>query len=125
MLDELLVLPSGDQDPWLVLHGGLQKSIAHLARGFTWELVGTAVVRAESKAVDCAFAIMAQARIDGPPTDQLTLPMRHGGLGLAHTGLEEGGAAYLSAVTTTQLAMCHGPAEIHPFDGPNGAQLRP
>jgi hypothetical protein len=83
------------------------------------------VVRAESKAADCAFAIMAQARMDGPPTDQLTLPMRHGGLGLANTGPEEGDAAYLSAVATTQLAMRHGPAGFCPFDGPSGAQLRP
>jgi hypothetical protein len=83
------------------------------------------VVRAESKAVDCAFAIIAQAHINGPPTDQLTLPMRHGGLGLAHTGPEEGDAAYLSAVATTQLAMRHGSAEFRPFDGPSGAQLCP
>jgi hypothetical protein len=75
--------------------------------------------------VDCACAIMAQARMEGPPTDQLTLPLRHGGLGLVHTGPEEGDAAYLSAVATTQLAMRHGPAEFHPFDGPSGAQLRP
>jgi hypothetical protein len=75
----------------------------HLHRGCTWEHVGPAVVRAESKAVDCAFAIMAQARMNGPPTEQLTLPMRHGGLGLAHTGPEEGDAAHLSAVAITQL----------------------
>jgi hypothetical protein len=81
------------------------------------------LVRAESKAVDCAFAIMAQARMNGPPTEQLTLPRRHGGLGLAHTGPEEGDAAYLSAVATTQLAMRRGPAEFRPFDGPSGAQL--
>jgi hypothetical protein len=81
------------------------------------------VVRAESKAVDCAFAIMAQARMNGPPREQLTLPRRHGGLGLAHTGPEEGDAAYLSAVATTQLAMRRGPAEFPPFDGPSGPQL--
>jgi hypothetical protein len=124
-MDELLALPLGDQDRWLVLHGSLQKRVAHLPRGCKWEHVGPAVVRAESKAVDCAFAIMAQARMDVPPTDQLTLPMRYGGLGLAHTGQEEGDAAYLSAVATTQLAMRHGPEEFHPFGGPSGAQHCP
>jgi hypothetical protein len=44
------------------------------------------VVCAKSKVVDCTIAIMAQARLDGPPTDWLTLPMRHGGLGLTQTG---------------------------------------
>jgi hypothetical protein len=125
LMDELLTLPLGDQDCWLVLHGSLQKRVAHLPRGCMWEHVGPAVVHAESKAVDCAFAIMAQARMDGPLTDQLTLPLRHGGLGLAHTGQEEDDAEYLSSVATTQLAMHHGPAEFRPFDGPSGAQLRP
>jgi hypothetical protein len=32
---------------------------------------------------------------------------------------------YLSAVATTELAMCHGPEGFRPFDGPSGAQLRP
>jgi hypothetical protein len=123
LMDKLLALPPGDQYRWLVLHGSLQKRVAHLPRGCTWEHVRPGVVRAESKAVDCAFAIMGQARTNGPPTEQLTLLMRHGGLGLAHTGPEEGDAAYLSAVATTQLAMRRGPAEFRPFDGPSGAQL--
>jgi hypothetical protein len=85
-MDELLALPLGDQDRWLVLHGSLQKHVEHLPQGCSWEHVGQAVGRAESEAVDCAFAITAQARLDGPTIDQLTLPLRHGGLGLAHTG---------------------------------------
>jgi hypothetical protein len=68
-------------------------------------------------------AAPGQARTNGPPTEQLTLPMRHGGLGVAHTGPEEGDAAYLSAVATTQLAMRRGPAEFRPFDGPSDAQF--
>jgi hypothetical protein len=125
LMDELLALSLGDQDCWLVLHRSLQKRVAHLPRGCTWEQVSSAVVRAGSKAVDCAFAIMAQARMYGPPTDHLTLPMRHGGLGLARAVPEEGDAAYLSVVATSQLAMRHEPAEFRPFDGPSGAQLCP
>jgi hypothetical protein len=55
----------------------------------------------------------------------LTLPLRHSGLGLAHTGPEEGNAADLSAVANTQLAMRHGPTELCPFGGPSCAQLFP
>jgi hypothetical protein len=87
--------------------------------------VAPTVGRTESKAIDCTFAIMVQAHLDGPLTGQLTLPLRHGGLGLAHTGPEEGEAAHLSAASTTQLAMPHGPIGFRPFDGPNSAQLRP
>jgi hypothetical protein len=125
LMEELMELPLGAQDRWLLLHGSLQKRVAHLSRGCQWQHVGPAVLRAESKAVDCAFAIMSQPRQDGPVTDQLTLPLRHGGLGMAHTGPAEADAAYLAAAATTQRAMCHGPAEFRPFDGPSGAQLSP
>jgi hypothetical protein len=62
----------------VLLFCSLQKRVVHLPRGCPWEHV------AESKAVDCTFAIMAQARLDGP-MDQLTLLLRHGGLGLAQS----------------------------------------
>jgi hypothetical protein len=46
LMDELLALSLGDQDRWLALHSSLQKRVAHLPRGCTWEHVGPAVVRA-------------------------------------------------------------------------------
>jgi hypothetical protein len=109
LMYELLALPLGDQDRWLVFHGSLQKRVAHLPLGCTWEHVGPAVVRAKSKAVDCAFAIMAQARTNGPPTEQLTLPMRHGGLGLAHTGPEEGDS--MGTIAEAQRSYCRHSAQ--------------
>jgi hypothetical protein len=120
LMDELLALPLGDQDRWFVLHGSLQKRVAHLPWGCTWQHVGPVVVRAEREAVDCTFAIMLQARLDGPPMDQLTLPS---GLSLTHTGPKEGDTAYLSTVATNQLAMCNGPTEFRLFDGLINAQL--
>jgi hypothetical protein len=125
LMEELLALPLGDQDRWLSLQGSLQKRVAHLPRGYRWEHVGPAVQSAENKAVDCAFAIAANPRTNGPLTDQITLPLRHGGLGLARTGPPEGAAAYLAAAATTQLAMQGGPTQLRPFDGPSGEQLRP
>jgi hypothetical protein len=88
---------------------------------------GETVQSADSKAVDCAFAILAHPRTDGALTDQLTLPLRHGSLGLARTGPVEGDAVYLATAATTQLAMQRGPEEFSevPFDGPSGEQLRP
>jgi hypothetical protein len=75
------------------------------------------------KAVYCTFATIVQPRLDRPPIDQLALPLRYGGLGIAHTGLVKCVAAYLSTPTTTQLAMRHRPVEFRPFDGPDGEWL--
>jgi hypothetical protein len=105
LMEELLALPLGDQDLWLILQGSLQKRVAHLPKGCRWEHVGPAVQSAENKAVDCALAIAAHPRTNGPLTDQITLPLRHGGLGFARTSPAEGDAAYLAAASTTQLAM--------------------
>jgi hypothetical protein len=58
----------------------------------------------------------------------MTLPLRHGGLGLSCTSPAEGSAAYLAAdlaaAATTHQAMLNGPEAFRPFDGPSGAQLR-
>jgi hypothetical protein len=62
LMDELLAIPLGDQDRWLVLHGSLQKHVAHLPQSCSWEHVGLVVGRAKSKA-DCTFAFMVQARL--------------------------------------------------------------
>jgi hypothetical protein len=87
--------------------------------------VAAAVQRAESKAVDGVFAILGLPRVEGPLTAQITLPHRHGGLGLSHTCPAEGSAAYLAAAAITHQAMRHGPAAFRPFGGPSGEQLRP
>jgi hypothetical protein len=83
LLDKLQVLPLADQDRLLLLHGSLQRRVAHLPRGNQWQHVGQALQRAESKAVDGAFALLQQTRAEEPLTAQITLPLRHGGLGLA------------------------------------------
>jgi hypothetical protein len=123
LMKELLALPVGDKDCWLILHGSLQKRVAHISRGSGWEQVGPAVQIAESKAVDCPFAIKAHPRSDGPLTDQATLSLPHGRLGLARTNPAEGDAAYLAAATTTQLAVREGPAAFRTLDGPSSEQL--
>jgi hypothetical protein len=87
--------------------------------------VAAAVQRAKSKAVDGVFAILGLPRVEGSLTAQITLPLRHGGLGLSHTCPAEGSAAYLSAVAITHQALRHGPEAFQPFDGPSGEQLWP
>jgi hypothetical protein len=98
--------------------------VAHLPRGCRWEHVGPTVQSAENKAVDCAFAIAAHPCTNGPLTDQITLPLRHSGLGFARNSPAEGDAAYLAAAATTQLAMRGGPTLFRPFNEPSGEQLR-
>jgi hypothetical protein len=87
--------------------------------------MGHAVLRAESKAVDGVFALLGLPRVDGPLTEQITLPHRHGGLGLSHTSPTDGVATYLAAAATTHHAMHRGPEAFRPFHGPSGDVLRP
>jgi hypothetical protein len=90
LMEDLEALPLVDQDHWLLLHSSLQRRVAHLPRGCQWMHVEAGVQRAESKAVDCAFAILGLLRVDGPVTAQMTLPICHGGLGLSCTSPAEG-----------------------------------
>jgi hypothetical protein len=104
-MDRMQALPLADQDRWLLLHGSLQRRVAHLPRGSQWEQVGPAVHQAERKAVACAIAITGHTTEEDPPTDQITLPLRHGGLGLSRTSPALGRAAYLAASATAHIAM--------------------
>jgi hypothetical protein len=117
LMEELQALSLAAQDRWLLLNGSLQRRVTHLPRGCPWQHVGHAVQRAESKAVDGVFALLGLPRVDGPLTEQVTLPHRHGRLGLSHTSPTDGVAAY--------LAMHSGPEAFRPFHGPSSDVLRP
>ena len=54
----------------------------------------------------------------------MTLPQRHGGLGLGRTSPLDGRAAYLSAAAQAQQAMADGTAAFRPFEGASGDTLR-
>jgi hypothetical protein len=123
LMDDLHVLLLADQDRWILLQGSLQQTVAHLPRGCQWTHVAAAVQRAESKAVDSVGAILGLPRVEGPLTAQITLRLRHGGLGLSHTCPAEGSTAYLAAAAITHQAMHHRPEAFRPFDGPSGEQL--
>jgi hypothetical protein len=56
-MDKLQALQLADQDCGRLLHGSLQRRVAHLHRGSHWQHVVHAVQRAECKAVDGVFAI--------------------------------------------------------------------
>jgi hypothetical protein len=77
----------------------------------------------ELKVVDTAFTIMGLAREEGPTVEQMTLPLRHGGLGLSCTDPALASAAYHAAAAATHTAMREEP--FRPSDGPSGALLRP
>jgi hypothetical protein len=72
----------------------------------------------------CALAITGHTTEEGPLTDQITLPVRHGGLGLSRTSPALGRAAYLAASAAAHIAMRGGPEAFRPFDGPSGEVLR-
>jgi hypothetical protein len=78
-----LTLPA--QDHWLLLHGCLQQRTAHLLRGAEWDAVGPAVTAVEDRVLVSAFTVMDRAWRDAAIQEQMTLPQRHGGLGLQCT----------------------------------------
>jgi hypothetical protein len=96
-MDRMQALPLADQDRWLLLHGSLQCRLAHLPRGSLWKQVDPAVQRAERKAVDCAFDIIGHTAAEAHLIEQVTLLLRHGGLGLSRASSALGSAAYLAA----------------------------
>jgi hypothetical protein len=125
IMDRMQALPLVDQDRWLLLHGSLSCQVAHLPRGSQWEQVGPAVHQADHKAVACALTIAGHTTEEDPLTDQVSHPLRHGGLGLSRTSPALGRAAYLAASATAHIAMHGGPEAFRPFDGPSGEGLRP
>jgi hypothetical protein len=125
LMDRMQALPLADQDRWLLLHGSLQRRVAYLPWGSQWEKEGPAVHQAERKAVACALVIAGHTTEECPLTDQVTLPLRHGDLGLSSTKPALGRAAYLTASAAAHIAMCGGPEAFGPFDGPSGEVLRP
>jgi hypothetical protein len=94
------------------------------APGLPVDACRSAGAEGRRQALDCAFTILGLPRVDGPVTAQMTLPLRHGGLGLSCTSPAEGSAAYLAAAATTHQAMLNGPEAFRPFNGPSGVQLR-
>jgi hypothetical protein len=125
LMDRMQALPLADQDRWLLLHGSLQRRVEHLLRGSQWEQVGPAVHQAEPKAVACALAIAGHTTEEGPLTDQVTFPLRLGGLGLSRTSPALGRAAYLAASAAAHIATLGGSEAFWPFDGPSSEVLRP
>jgi hypothetical protein len=109
-MDWMQALPLADQDRWLLLHSSLQRLLAHLPWGSQWEQVRPAVHQAERKAVAGALAIAGHTT-EGALTDQVTFPLRHGGLGLSRTSPALGRAAYLAASAAAHIAM-HGGGKV-------------
>jgi hypothetical protein len=123
-MDEMQALPLADQDRWILLHGSLQRRVAHLPQGCEWQHVGLAVRWAEDRAVDSVFAILEVPRVDSPLTEQITLPLRHVGLGLTHIIPAHTKAAYLAAAATTHRVMRKGHETFRALDGPSAGELR-
>jgi hypothetical protein len=73
----------------------------------------------------CAFALLGKARNEGVLTEQVTLPLRHGALGLHNTNEPEGQAVHSAAAAATHDAMRNGPDVFRPFQGPRGQQIQP
>jgi len=124
LIDHLLDLPLSAQDKWLVLRGSLQKRMAHLVRVLPWAFVEDAVRQVEARAVAALREIARDPEIPAWTREQLHLPLRHGGFGLADTTEAEANAALVSAAALAQQALSAAPERFQPFAGAYGVQKR-
>jgi hypothetical protein len=116
-IDAVMEAPLAAQDKFMLLRASTQHRTAHLTRVVQWELAGDAISRVEGKITDAAFQIMERPRQGGTSETQMTLPIRHGGMGIRVTSAMEGSAAYLSAAAVADTAQRDGPREYQPLSG--------
>jgi hypothetical protein len=117
-VDAVLETPLSAQDKFMILRASTQHRVAHLPRVVRPELVGDAIRRVEAKVTDAAFQIMERPQQGGASTTQMTLPTRHGGMGIRVTSALELTAAHLAAAAVTQTTQREGPLEYRPLSGP-------
>jgi hypothetical protein len=124
-IDAVMETPLSAQDKLMLLRASTQHRTTHLMRVVRWELSGDAIQRVEGKVTDAAFQIMERPRQADASETQMTLPLRHGGMGIRATGALEGSAAYLSAAAVTDTAQRDGPKEYQPLSGggPDAANM--
>jgi hypothetical protein len=122
-IDDMLELPLPAQDKFIILRSSMQMRLAHLPRVAPWHLVGDAVQRVEDRSAQATFRIMQRPEQADVRAGQLTLPLRHGGMGIRITSAQEAKASFLSAAAMTETAMREGPEQYRPFAGPNAPSL--
>jgi len=123
-IDRLMDLPLPAQDKFILLRSSKQWRLAHLPRVVPWELVSAAVGRLQTRTASAAGTIAEHPLSDAKLATQLTLPLRHGGMGIVLTSAAEAQAAYLSAAAVADTAVHDGPARFRPFAGVLAAGLQ-
>ena len=116
-VDAVMDTPLPAQDKFMLLRASTQHRTAHLMRVVKWDLTGDAISRVEDKVTDAAYQIMERPRRGGACETQMTLPLRHGGMGIRVTSAAEASAAFLSAAAVTDTAQRSGPREYQPLSG--------
>jgi hypothetical protein len=122
-IDAVLETPLPAQDKFMILRASAQMRTAHLPRVVPWRLVGDAIQRTEAKVAEAAFQIMERPQQGGTSAAQMTLPLRHGGMGIRATTELEGDASFLSAAAIAETAFRDGVQQFRPFAGPDGPRL--
>ncbi|MES2940453.1 MAG: reverse transcriptase domain-containing protein, partial [Pseudomonadota bacterium] len=118
MVALLMRLPVAKQSQFVLLRASMAPRMAHLLRTVRWELLEPST-RAVERAVSDAVADIFRLPERGAERarQQMTLPLRHGGLGLRVVQAVEADAALLSGAAKAQAAMLDGPEACRPFCG--------
>ena len=123
-IDRLMGLPLSAQDKFILLRSSKQWRLAHLPRVVPWEHISAAIGKLQTRTASAASAIAGHPLSDSTQATQLTLPLRHGGMGILVTSAAEAQAAFLSAAAVAETAVHDGPAQFRPFAGALAAGLQ-
>ena len=123
-IDKLIGLPLPVQDASAVLRSSLQHRLSHLTRTVEWETLQEALHGMEEKVEAAMLDLLRLHDIDTTTKEQLSLPLRLGGMGLVKTSANAANAAYIAAAAVTETAIKDASHDLRPFSNASGDKLR-
>ena len=127
LVDTIMDLPElPKQHQLLLVRKCLQHKVRHLPRTVEHEHIAHASAQLEDKvrnAMGCIMDVDA-AQMPAAAQLQMTLPMRHDGLGLFNLTPEASEAAYLTCAAQAHAVLKDAAQPLRPFDGMRGEQLQ-
>ena len=124
VIEKLVGLPLPTQDATAILRTSLQLRLSHLTRCVEWNNLETALRGTEDKVEEAMLEILRLHDIDASAKEQLSLPLRFGGMALQKTVKPAANAAFIAAAAVTEIALEDAAPELLPFANASGDRLR-
>jgi hypothetical protein len=117
-VDKLVQLPLSVQSQFVILQRSLSLRMAHLMRTTPWPQLEPSTRKVEEAISNAATTIFRVAEHNTTSArHQMTLPLRHAGMGLRAVQAIEADAALVSGAAKAEAAVANGPDSCKPFSG--------